>query len=148
MTYKQVRTTIRNQAELLFHPNGEWFWVSKALFLKRPLHFHNAPPKTRRQNGRFCFRQTKEIRGGPGGGERETGIERGLEAERSRGMTEDEGGETGERKQTATVVEKGQGAGAKEEIKNRGEGVESYALSWRPRGAAASSLTQMIKRCY
>lgn len=46
-------------------------------------------------------------------------------------MTEDEGGETGERKQTATVVEKGQGAGTRE-IKNRGEGVESYALSWRP----------------
>lgn len=62
-------------------------------------------------------------------------------------MTEDEGGETGERKQTATVVEKGQGAGAREEIINRGEGVESYALSWRPRGAAAFSLTQMIKRC-
>lgn len=57
-------------------------------------------------------------------------------------MTGDEGGETGERKQTATVVEKGQGAGAREEREI------SYALSWRPRGAAASSLTQMIKRCY
>lgn len=61
-------------------------------------------------------------------------------------MTEDEGGETGERKQTATVAEKGQGEGAREEIKHRGEGVESYALSWRPRGVAAFSLTQMIKR--
>lgn len=63
-------------------------------------------------------------------------------------MTEDEGGETGERKQTATVVEKGQGAGtgAREKIKNRGERVESYALSWGPRGAGAFSLTQMMKR--
>lgn len=35
-------------------------------------------------------------------------------------MTGDEGGETRERKQTATVVEKGQGAGAREKIKTRG----------------------------
>lgn len=45
MTYKKVRATIRIQAELLFYPNGEWFWSP---FLKRPLHFDNAPPKTRR----------------------------------------------------------------------------------------------------
>lgn len=61
-------------------------------------------------------------------------------------MTQDEGGETGERKQTATVVEKGQGGGAREKIKNRGEGVESYALWWGPRGAGAFSLTQMMKK--
>lgn len=46
--------------------------------------------------------------------------ERRPEAERRKGMTEDEGEETRERKQTATVVEKGQGVGAREKIKNRG----------------------------
>lgn len=53
MTYEQVHATIRIQAALLFYPNGEWFGVSKSLFLKRLLHFDNAPPKTRRQNSRF-----------------------------------------------------------------------------------------------
>lgn len=45
-------------------------------------------------------------------------------------MTEDEGGETRGRKQTATVVEKGQGVGAREKIKNRGEGVETKLCSF------------------
>lgn len=45
-------------------------------------------------------------------------------------MTEDEGGERRERKQTATVVEKGQGAGAREKIKKQGKGWKlTYALS-------------------
>lgn len=47
-----------------------------------------------------------------------------------RGMREDEGGETRERKQTATVVEKGQGAGAREKIKNGGEGVKTKLCSF------------------
>lgn len=62
-------------------------------------------------------------------------------------MTEDEGGEMRERKQTASVVEKGQGEGAREKIKNRGEGVETKLCSFmRARGAGTFSLTQMIKR--
>lgn len=56
--------------------------------------------------------------------------ERRPEAERRRRMTEDEGGERRERKQTATVVEKGQGAGAREKIKKQGKGWKlTYALS-------------------
>lgn len=51
-------------------------------------------------------------------------------AGRKRGMTEDEGEETRERKQTASVVGKGHGAGVREKIKNGGEGVETKLCSF------------------
>lgn len=63
-------------------------------------------------------------------------------------MTGDEGGETGERKQDGYCSQKRSGSGSEGGgLKTEGKGWKVMLFHGGPRGAAAFSLTRMIKRC-